>query len=98
MVRALPEITLLRGRTEPEEAGWAVVDAVLLEVEVCALEEDFVPEEGLLPEEGFELDGLEPVDGLEFVDGVLVFGVAGFSVAGGTFACATGSPPPLERL
>ena len=82
------EITLLRGRTEPEEAGRAEDDDVLLDVEVRAL-----LEEGLLPEEGFALDGLEPVDGLELVDGVLVFGVVGLSDAGGTFACATGSPP-----
>jgi len=87
VVRPPPEITLLRGRTEPEEDGRAEEDDMLLEVEVCDL-----LEEGLLPEEGFELDGLE------LVDGVLVFGAAGLSVAGGTFACATCSPPPLERL
>ena len=92
MVRPVVEITLLRGRTEPEEEGRDAVEVVLLEVEVC----DF-PEEGLLPEEGFEPEGFEPVEGLELVDGVLVLGVAGVSFAGGTFACATGAPP-LERL
>lgn len=86
------EITLLRGRTEPEEEGRDAVEELLLEVEVC----DFT-EEGLLPEEGFAPDGLDAVDGLELVDGVLFFGIAGVSLSGGTFACATGSPP-LWRL
>ena len=92
MLRPLLEITLLRGRTEPEDAGRAADVDVLLLVVVRAL-----LEAGLLPEEGFAPDGLEAVDGLELVDGVLVFGVEGVSLAGGTFACATGSPP-LDRL
>lgn len=88
MLRPPLEITLLRGRTEPEDAGRAADGDVLLLVVVRAL-----LEAGLLPEEGFAPDGLEPVDGLELVDGVLVFGVAGVSLSGRTFACATGSPP-----
>ena len=58
MLRPPPEITLLRGRTEPEDDGRAEDDEVLLDVEVRALldealllVEGFVPE-GLLPEEG----------------------------------------------
>ena len=82
------EITLLRGRTEPEEDGRAEDDEVLLDVEVRApLEEDLPLVDGFVP------DGLAPDEGLELVDGVFVFGAAGFSDAGGIFACATGSPP-----
>ena len=90
MVRVPLGITLLRGRTAPEEEGRATVDVVLLEVEVCVL-----LEEGLLLADGFALvDGLLPVE-----DGdVFVFGAVGFSATGGTFVCATGSPPPLYRL
>ena len=88
--RVPPGITLQRGRTEPLAAGRTEVEGVVLAVEVCVL-----PEEGLLLEDGLVLvDGLLPVDEGE----VLVFGAEGFSVAGGTFACATGSPPPLYRL
>lgn len=93
MVRPPLGITLLRERTEPEEDGRTEADAVLFEVDVCALPEGLLPEEGLAP-----VDGLAPDDGFEPVDGVFVFGAEGFSVAGGTFACATGSPPPVERL
>lgn len=92
-MRVPPEITLLRGRTEPEDDGRAVDDEVLLDVEVRALlEEDLPLVDGFVPE------GLVPEEGLELVDGVLVFGAAGVSFAGGIFACATGAPPPLERL
>ena len=87
MLRPPLEITLLRGRTEPEEDGRDAVDEVLLEVEVRALLEEAFP-----PVDGFVPDGLEPEEGLELVDGVFVFGAAGFSDAGGIFACATGSP------
>ena len=94
MVRALLEITLLRGRTEPLGTGRAVTEAVLLEAEVCVLPvEGLELEEGLVPDEG-----LDPETGLLPEEGTFVFGVAGFSAAGGTFACATGSPPPLYRL
>ena len=93
MVREPLEITLLRGRTEPEEDGRTDAVAVLLEEAVCVPEGDFAPEDDLPV-----VDGLAPVDGLVPVDGDVVFGAAGFSVAGGTFACATGSPPPPERL
>lgn len=92
VLRVPLEITLLRGRTEPDEEGRAEADEALLE-EDCGL-----LEVGLLPEEGLEPEGLDPVEGLEPVDGVLVFGAAGFSEAGGIFVCATGAPPPLERL
>ena len=95
MVRAPVEITLLRGRTEPEDAGRAEVDDVLLVVVAREL-----LEEGLLLAEGFEPDdGLLPVDGFAPVEegDVLVFGAAGDSFVGGTFACTTGSPP-LDRL
>ena len=95
MVRAPVEITLLRGRTEPEDAERAEVDDVLLVVVAREL-----LEEGLLLAEGFEPDdGLLPVDGFAPVEvgDVLVFGAAGDSFVGGTFACATGSPP-LDRL
>lgn len=89
VVRAPPEITLLRGRTVPLEAGRAEADEALLAEEVRAL-----TEEGLLPEAGFE-----PEEGLPAADGVVARGAAVFSTAGGTFACATGSPPPPpERL
>ena len=101
-MRAPLEITLVRGRTEPLEAGRAATVALLLEEEVLpesfALLEGLLPVDGLLPDEGVPLDeGLELVGGLAPVDGVLVFGGAGFSAAGGTFACATGASL-YERL
>ena len=83
------DITLLRGRTEPEDAGRAEVADVLFVVEAREL-----LEEGLPLAEGFaEVDGFAPGE----VGEVVVFGATGFSEAGGTFACATGSPP-LDRL
>ena len=87
MLRVPVDITLLRGRTEPEDAGRAADVEVLLLVVVRAL-----LEAGLLLEEGFA-----PVVGFVPVEGALVFGAVGVSDAGGTFACATGSPP-LDRL
>ena len=50
------------------------------------------PVDGLPPDAGF---GLE--DGLAPEDGELAEGADGLAAAGGTFACATGAPPP-ERL
>ena len=88
MLRPPLEITLLRGRTEPDEAGREAAVDVLLDVEVGVLMEEVLP---LV--DGFVPDGLAPEVGLELVDGVLVFGAVGVSDAGGTFACATGSPP-----
>ena len=94
MVRAPPEITLVRGRTEPEEAGRAEADALLLladdEVDVLpeglAVVEGLLPIEGLLPDEGLPLDaGLAPDAGFAVVDGELADG-AGFSAAGGGVA------------
>ena len=96
----------MRERTEPEEAGRADADALLLlaEDEVDELLEGFavveglLPEEGLLPDDGLPLDeGLAPDAGFAVVEGVLVAGVEGFD-AGGGVACATGAPPPEERL
>ena len=46
----------------------------------------------MLPAEGFApVEGLLLVAGLLPVVGEVVFGVAGLSDAGGTFACATGA-------
>ena len=95
MLRVPVEITLLRGRTDPEDAGRAEEDDMLLVEEACEL-----LGAGLLLVEGFALvEGLVPVDGFAPVDvgEAVVFGATGFSEAGGTFACATGSPP-LDRL
>ena len=99
----------MRGRAEPEETGQAVEVALLLaEDEVDVLPEDLAVVEGLLPEEGRLLeDGLPPEaglvpdeglaeeDGFEPVEGWLADGCDGLSEDGGTFACTTGSPPPL---
>lgn len=101
VVRVPPPTTLVRGRAEPEEAGRTEADVLLLLAED---EDDVLPEglavvEGLLPDEGLlPVDGLLPDEGLAVVDGELVFGAEGLSDAGGGVACATGAPPPLERL
>lgn len=92
MVRAPPETTLVRGRTEPLDDGRTEAVAPLLEEEEelpegFALPEGLLLVDGLLPDEG----RLPPDEGLAPVDGVLAFGVVGFSAAGGTFACATGA-------
>ena len=88
------EITLLRGRTEPEDAGRAEVEDVLLAEEARELLDDDLPlDEGFAEVDGLAPAGLAPDD----VGDVLVFGAKGVSDAGGTFACATGSPP-LDRL
>ena len=57
MVRAPVEITLLRGRTEPEDAGRAEEDDVLLVEEAREL-----LEEGLPLAEGFAEYVSKPVD------------------------------------
>ena len=94
MLRVPVEITLLRGRTEPEDAGRAeAVDEVLV-VEARELLDDDLPlDEGFAEVDGLAPAGLAPDD----VGDVLVFGAEGVSDAGGTFACATSSPP-LDRL
>ena len=75
----------MRGRTDPPDAGRAVTVALILAGAVDELPEGLaLPAEGLLPDEGLLDDGLVPADG------ALVFGVAGFSAAGGTF-WATGA-------
>ena len=102
MVREPPPTTLLRGRTEPEDEGRAEGETPLLldEEEVEALPEDLVVVVGLLPEDGLPPDeGLAAVDGLPLEDGLeFADGVDGLSATGGTLACATGAPPPPERL
>lgn len=100
VVRAVPPTTLVRGRTEPEDEGRADEVALLLLVEVVdALPEGFAPVEGLALEEGLPPDdGLALEEGLALGDGELADGADGCSDAGGTFACANGAPPPLERL
>ena len=111
MVRVPPPTTLVRGRTEPEEAGRATVaDALLLLVEVVEWDapEGFPADEGLPLVEGLALvaglglvDGVPPEEGLVLEEGfALVVGelADGLSATGGTLACATGAPPPPERL
>ena len=102
VVLAPPPTTLLRGRTEPEDEGRAEGETLLLldGEEVEALPEDLVVVVGLLPDDGLPPDdGLAAVDGLPLEDGLeFVDGVEGLSDAGGTLACATGAPPPPERL
>ena len=84
-MRAPPEITLVRGRTAPLDAGRGTDDALLLaEDEVDALPEGLAVVEGLLPEDGLPLDeGLPPVAGLAVVEGVLADGAEGFDAGGG---------------
>ena len=102
-----PPTTLVRGRAEPEEAGRTEADVLLLLaededdvlLEGLAVVEGLLPDEGLPPDEGLlPVDGVLPDEGLAVVDGELVFGAEGLSDAGGGVACATGAPPPLERL
>jgi hypothetical protein len=104
VVRAPPEITLVRGRTEPLEAGRGVEAATVLDEAVEALPEGLAVVEGLLlvdgllPVEGLPPEaGLAPDEGFEVVEGELADG-AGFSAAGGDVTWATGALPPEERL
>ena len=102
----------MRGRTEPDDEGWADDEAPLL---LAGDEADVLPDglaavAGLLPDDGFPpveglalgdglpLDaGLAPDEGFAVVDGELADGVEDLG-AGGGVACATGAPPPEERL
>ena len=96
----------MRGRALPEEAGRAalllaedeadVLPEGLAVVEGLLLEEGRLPDDGLLPEVGLAPnEGLAVDEGFEPEEGWLADGCDGLSEDGGTFACATGSPPPL---
>ena len=93
---ALPLLVEDEAEVLPE--GLAVVVGLLPEEGLAAVD-GLPPEEGLAAVEGLPLEaGLAPDEGFAVMEGELADGVAGLSDAGGTFACANGAPPPLERL
>ena len=91
---------MVRGRTEPEEAGRAEDFALLLfdDDELDVLPEGLAVVEGLPTEEGLPPDaGFADEAGFAVAEGELAEGAEGFSEAGGGVACATGAPPE-DRL